>query len=168
MTYSLDRKWSDRFIPEIKRIVGPHLLSETPLEIDAKEAADLMVFTGRDLRIAARVRREGYAERYPFEFTIRAHRDSGAKTELAKIIEGWGDWMLYGHEGEGSSLSVWWLIDLHAFRASLIRCPKDLKFSKKANGDGTYFVAYDLRSFPPEPSILVAGSRDLPSWRAAA
>lgn len=170
MSYATDRAWSDRFIPAIQQIVGPLLLYPASFEEDAKRATDLMVFTARDMRIAARVRRAGYADRFPFEFTIRSHRDSGAETEMSKIINGWGDWLLYGHEGEGNSLSRWWVVDLHAFRAALIRSASGgvrLRFQKQDNGDGTRFVAYDLRSFPPHPPILIAGSHELPAEAAA-
>lgn len=163
-SYLVDRRWSDRFIPAIKQIVGPRLMDVTPDAIDCTQAADLMVFTARDMRVAARVRRNGFAERYPYEFTVRARRESGAETELSKIIKGWGDWMFYAHaSAEGHHFDRWWLIDLHAFRAALIVASKDIAFSKKANGDGTYFVAYDLRSFPAEYPILISGSHDLPA-----
>lgn len=169
--YSNDRRWSDRFIEPIKQIVGPHLVVATPNEIDCKQAADLMVFTARDVRIAARVRRHGYATRYRYEFTVRAKRDTGSETELSKIINGWGDWMFYGHADESEGyFELWWLIDLHAFRAALIRDSMNrksmngnsIKHQDQMNGDGTYFKAFDLRSFPPIPPILIAGSVALP------
>lgn len=84
--YSFDRKWSDVMIPQIKRLVGPKLLEESSFENDAQQATDLMILNARDKRIAARVRRPGYADRYPYEFTIRSHRDSGSKTELEKLL----------------------------------------------------------------------------------
>jgi hypothetical protein len=31
----------------------------------------------------------------------------------------------------------------------------------KSNGDGTHFVAFDLRSFPSKPEILIASSHPL-------
>jgi len=80
------RQWSDQFIPSIKTIVGPLLLVETPDEIDCNQAADLMVFSARNMRIAARVRRHGYADRFPYEFTLRCARDSGAETELSNVL----------------------------------------------------------------------------------
>lgn len=164
--YETDRAWSDRFIVPIKNIVGPRLLSVTPDEIDCTQAADLMVFIARDMKIAARVRRHGFAERYPYEFTIRARRESGAETELSKIINGWGDWMFYGHSNaEQNHFDLWWLIDLHAFRAALIRNSmngKALRCGDKANGDGTFFKWFDLRSFPTTPPILIGGSDHLP------
>lgn len=144
--YAINRAWSDRFIPEIKQIVGPRLLCVTPDEIDQTQAADLMVFTARNVTIAARVRRPGYLEEYGWEFTIRSHIDNGAKTELAKIIDGWGDWMLYGHSAPCErQLAWWWLIDLSAFRSALIRGNPPASY--KSNKDGTHFVSYDVRTF---------------------
>ncbi len=164
--YANDRSWSDLMSDQIRQIVGPHLLAPTPMEMDRKQAADLFVFTAKNMTIAARVRRPGYAEQYPFEFTIRSARDSGAKTEMAKIIDRWGDWFFYGHEKD-NIIHRWWLIDLDAFRAALIRHKRiggvSLSFKQKSNGDGTHFVAYDLRSFPSSPPILIGSSHCLPS-----
>ncbi len=165
-TYSTDRSWSDKMIPQIKEIVGPYLLDITPDEIDTKQAADLMILGARDMRIAARVRRLGYAERYPYEFTLRSRRDSGAETELSKVINGLGDWMFYGHADNADKIGLWWLINLCAFRAALIRDAKSIRFKKQDNGDGTYFVAYDLRSFPKTPSILIGSSSRIDSVAA--
>lgn len=99
MPYREDRSWSDQFIPSIKQIVGPYLLVPASFELDAKEATDLLVFKARDIRIAARMRSAEYAERYPFDFTLRSSRDSGSETELSKIVAGWGDWLFYGFDG---------------------------------------------------------------------
>jgi len=162
--YAIDREWSDVMIPQIKRIVGPYLLEEASFENDAKQATDLMILNARDKRIAARVRRNGYADQYPYEFTIRSNRDSGSKTELEKIINGFGDWMFYGHANNENKICRWWLIDLCAFRAGLIRDLATIKKEKKSNGDGTHFFAFDLRSFRRSPAILIAGSHDLPSF----
>lgn len=162
--YRADREWSDLMVPQIKQIVGPFLLENAPFEFDAKQATDLMVFKARDMRIAARVRRPGYSDRYPFEFTIRCKRDSGAETELSKIINGWGDWLFYGHADASNWIEQWWLIDLHSFRAALIRTAMNgatITVTQKDNGDGTYFKAFDLRSFPRTPAILVSGSQEL-------
>lgn len=161
-TYASDRAWSDRFIPEIKSIIGPRLLVETPDAIDREQAADLMVFTVRGVTIAARLRRPGYLDKYRYEFTIRARRDSGAVTELSKIVDGWGDWMFYGHVDDTESrLAWWWLLDLHSFRAALIRrntTGKGLRYGEKPNGDGTYFRWFDVRTFPAEPPLVIASS----------
>lgn len=168
--YLTDRAWSDLMIPQIKRIVGPCLLEIADFEHDTKQATDLMVLRARDMHIAARVRRPGYAERYPYEFTIRSMRDSGAETELSKIVNGWGDWLFYGHADASNTIGLWHLICLHGFRAALIRHSMNgspLTFKDKANSDGTYFKAFDLRSFPTSPPILIASSDPTLLRRAA-
>ncbi|MGY8665701.1 hypothetical protein Q3C01_25535 [Bradyrhizobium sp. UFLA05-109] len=163
MPYETDRQTSDRFLPEVKRLISPYLLDATPDFIDQKQAADLMTVLGRDIRIGVRVRAFGYAERYPHQFTLRCQRDTGTETELSKIINGWGDWFFYGHAAspEGLEISPWWLIDLAAFRAALIREARngtELRHGDGSNGDGTHFKWFDVRSFPPHPPLLIASS----------
>lgn len=172
MNYETNREWSDKYIPAISRIVGPKLLIPAPFEVDAKQATDLIVLRARDMAIAARVRRPGFADLYPFEFTIRSKLDSGTKTELSKIVDGWGDWMFYGHAAsQGDGFARWFLIDLHKFRAALIRDGMrggdQIQWEQKSNKDGrTHFVAFDLRSFIP--TILVASSHEIESEQVAA
>ena len=121
-----------------------------------------MMLDARDLRIAARVRRHGYANRFPNQFTIRSKLPSGNKTELAKIVNGHGDWMFYGHaDASGTGLEAWYLIDLRAFRAALIRRSQfghGLRYGVKQNPDGTCFTWFDIESFPAEPPLVVARS----------
>ena len=95
-----DKRWSDRFLPEIKRILGEHLISEPPIEEDAERNTDLMVLRLDAVRIGCRVRKYEYLKQYGDEFTIRAGRPTGAKTELTKIIEGWGNYFFYGFSDE--------------------------------------------------------------------
>ena len=163
---NVDFDWQMKFLPAIKNIVGPHLLEPASFELDAKEATDLLVLTARDMRIGCRIRRAGYAERYPWEFTIRSKRDSGAKTEMEKIIQGWGDWMFYAHAEHNDLLSLcrWFLINLHSWRAHAIKSKQSAgRPTSKDNHDGTYFHAFDLRYFHPEPPILVASSHVVPA-----
>lgn len=147
MSYTENRRWSDAFIPAIKQIVGPLLLEESSFEVDTKQAADLVVLNARDKAIACRVRRPGYADSYGYEFTIRAKLDSGTKTELEKIIDGFGDWMFYGHaDPDGMNVCRWMVINLPALRAAIIR--RQASAIKQNNGDGTHFVAFDVRNLP--------------------
>ena len=115
--YTNNRNWSDRFLPEIKQLIGSYLLETAADPFDHIQATDLMMLDARDMRVAARVRRPGYAQRYPYQFTIRSAVASGAQTELSKIVNGNGDWMFYGHSNaDQTGLEAWWLIDLRAFR----------------------------------------------------
>ncbi len=163
MSYRSDREWSDPYLPEIKKLVGPHLLVPAPFEVDAEEATDLIVLRARDMQIACRVRRPGYADNPKFrrQFPIRCERDSGAKTELAKIIDGFGDWMFYGHATDREAeINPWFLLDLHVFRAALIRHRRQpVAFESLDNGDGTYFKAYDIDSLPPQFVIAASHAR---------
>lgn len=161
--YDIDRRWSDRFIPEIQQKVGPLLLMASPFEVDAKEASDLIVLKARDMRIAARVRRPGYAGKYRYQFTVRSRRNSGAKTEMRKLIEGFADWMFYGHSDDDEKhLCQWMLIDLNVWRAHLLERSysagwNTLVADAKSNTDNaTQFMAFDVRNFPAE--MLIAGT----------
>jgi hypothetical protein len=124
MSWQDDKGWSDQFMPDIKGVLGQHLLGEASREDDAKHATDLVVLQMKDLRIGVRMRRRKYAEnaRYVEQFTIRTERRSGVDTELGKIIDGWGDYMFYGFEGEHDGrLGIWHLIDLKRFRRGYMR-----------------------------------------------
>ena len=113
-----DKHWSDRFIPEMKRILGEHLIGEAPVEEDLKRNTDLVVLLVKPARIACRVRKPEYwlNRNYRNEFTIRSARRA-ASTELSKVIAGWGDFMLYGFSDEKErSLCQWTLLDLNRFR----------------------------------------------------
>ena len=160
--YTNNRNWSDRFLPEIKQLIGSYLLETAADPFDHIQATDLMMLDARDMRVAARVRRPGYAQRYPYQFTIRSAVASGAQTELSKIVNGNGDWMFYGHSNaDQTGLEAWWLIDLRAFRAALIRnrvnAPQ-IVMGDQRNADGTRFKWFDLRFFPADPPLVVACS----------
>lgn len=147
-TYETNRAWSDRFLPEIKRIVGAQILQTAPDDFDMRHATDLLMLDGRDMRVAARVRRPGYAGRFPYDFTLRSRSAGGGQTELAKIVNGKGDWLFYAHaNARGDGFDLWWLIDLRAFRAALIRRPGGygLRYGTQDNHDGTQFAWFDSR-----------------------
>ena len=171
-TYSEDRAWSDKYIPEMKRIIGPYLLIESTDEIDRKQAADLIILTGRNLTIACRLRRAEYAERYPYDITIRSRRSNGVKTEFEKIVDGYGDMMFYGFaSSDGTSIQRWSLVDLTALRAYLIREGwraegRNKPWSERKNPDGTTsFAAFDLRGLPGY--VIVGSSHTIPRCLAA-
>lgn len=165
-----DKQWSDGLLSEIKAILGVHLIGEPPVEEDAERNTDLMVLRMDAVRIGCRVRRHQYLSRYGGEFTIRAGRPSGVKTEMTKIIEGWGDYFFYGFSDEtGRRLAAWTLADLRVFRRSytlmLLRsAPGVAPGIGKMNADGSSsFAAFRWDEFPSD--FIVASSR--PMFRAA-
>jgi hypothetical protein len=149
--YDQSRKWSNKFNPAIKRLCGEHLISETSLYEDRNSATDLeMPHSG----ISVRVRK--FADRkYDGEFTIRSARDSGAVTELAKVLAGYGDVIFYGFADESErGLSSWFLGDLAVFRRwyfdRLEDKPEALPGKSRNNGDGTSFTVFSLAELPPQ------------------
>lgn len=166
-----DKRWSDGLMTEIKAILGVHLIGEPPIEEDAERNTDLMVLRMDAVRIGCRVRRHQYLSRYGDEFTIRAGRPSGVKTELTKIIEGWGDYFFYGFADEGGRrLSAWTLADMNVFRRSYMRMlaasePGVFPGIGKMNADGSSsFAAFRWQEFPPD--FVIASHR--PALGAAA
>lgn len=98
-------------------ILGLHLIGEPALEEDVERNTDLIVLKMEAVRIACRIRRYEYFDKYPNEITIRSGRPTGTKTELTKIIEGWGDYFFYGFStGDERALCAWKLCSLNAFR----------------------------------------------------
>ena len=167
-SYMLNRHWADQFLPQIGRIVGPHLLHPSTFEVDTQHATDLVMVSATGLDLACRVRRPGYADKYPFEFTVRSRTKYGAKTELPKLVDGCGDWMFYGHADESETIWRWWLINLDAFRAAMVRvdCIRHRAADTIPNPDGSGFVAFDLREFPESPPILIDGSHPVETQTA--
>lgn len=155
--WQADKRWSDRFLPEIKAILGTHLIAEPPIEEDAERNTDLMVLRMDAVRVACRVRKHNYVSRYGHEFTIRSGRPSGVKTEITKIIEGWGDYLFYGFCDRGErELCQWVLGDLKAFRLWFNRqcVTGTVPGIEKPNTDGSS----TLRAFPVNdiPGFVVA------------
>lgn len=149
-----DKRWSDRFLPEIKRNLGEYLIGEPPVEEDQERNTDLIVLRMEAIRIGCRVRKYGYLERYGEEFTIRAGRPSGIKTELTKIIEGWGNYFFYGFSDEKElCLAKWFLCDLNVFRwwfnRRLIIDKGNVPGISKNNTDNSsFFLAFKISEFP--------------------
>lgn len=163
MGFERDKEWSDRYLHQIKKIVGPLLLEPAPLEMDWNEATDLKILKARDLRIACRIRRPGYSDAYPYDFTVRYSRPFGAKTELEKIMDGFGDLAFYGHANREHKIDRYFVLDLDVFRFAL-NLDSDgqyIRYTRKDNRDeSSDFIAFDLRSFPSW--ILKDSSHDVP------
>jgi len=152
-----DYQYGRQFTAHIKQIAGEHLIGEAPFEDDAERATDLVVLRLEAVRIACRVRRARYETRYAHEFTIRAERSNHARTELAKIVEGWGDYLVYGFGEETTRrLSSWLLGDLRIFRSwysrELARLPAgETPGTRGINYDGrTAFSIFRINDLPVE------------------
>jgi len=151
--YHADRRWADRFIPQLKQIVADLLVTPAPEAEDLQRNTDLIVFRVETLRVACRVRRFKYLVEYPFDFTVRSGRPNGADTELAKILAGYGDYLVYAFASEDEQrLAAWRTIDLCQFRLWFHRQSiqgKGMPGIALKNGDGSSaFRAFDVRKMP--------------------
>jgi len=117
MSWKADKRWSDKFIPNIKPILGTHFIAEPPIEEDRDRNTDLIVLNMDSIRFGCRIRKYKDYSAYGHQFTIRASRPSGTKTEIHKIVEGWGDYFFYGFSNkEETDLEDWFIGDLKIFR----------------------------------------------------
>lgn len=151
------KKESDQFLDEIKMIIGRTFISEPEREEeDSLRNTDLIVFKMEAIRVACRVRKMKYYDDYGDEFTIRSKRPSGNKTELTKILEGWGDYLFYGFGTDGGSLFDWRIGDLKQFRIwfqreTAKRRPGELPGIAQSNTDGSSdFRAFKWDDLPGE------------------
>ena len=147
-----DKLWSDVFIPEIKQILGTHLIAPAPFDEDAERNTDLIVLKLEAVRIACRIRKNKYLASYGNQFTIRSGRPSGAKTELTKIIEGWGDYFFYGFAAANERhLERWILGRLGALRLYINRqlALNRRGWEQQKNIDGSSdFVCFEYEKIP--------------------
>lgn len=156
MSWKDDYNAAQPFVLAAKNILGPMLLVEGTLHQDQCEVGDLVLRTRSDFSIGVRIRAASTSRRYWDQFTIRYDRyATGAKTEFAKIVEGFGDWFFYGIRSERPpSFQRWTVIDLNQFRAFLIRKPiRDLVAAgvcgETRNHDReTSFMWFDIRKMP--------------------
>lgn len=151
--WQADKKESDRYIPHIKSLLGGFLIGEPPVEEDQERNTDLMVLKMEAVRVGCRIRTLDYLNRYPDDITIRMSRPSGNQTEMAKIIEGWGQYFFYGFGNPANDLvEAWTLIDLNKFRLHIATCLKrtsSLPGNRLTNHDGSSdFQVINLNDLP--------------------
>ena len=154
--WQIDKNYADKSLTEVKRIIGGALIGAAPIEEDRERNTDLIVLKMEAVRIACRIRRPKFYDspQYREEFTIRSGRPNGIKTELAKVIEGWGDYFFYGFAGE-EALQAWLLGDLRVFRlwfnqrlrTDKGKCPGTTMRNHDGSSD---FMVFKISELPPE------------------
>jgi hypothetical protein len=149
-----DKKWSDKYLTQIKSIIGQTFIQSAPIEEDQERNTDLIVFKMEPIRIACRLRREEYFKRYQNEFTLRFGRPSGTKTELTKIVEGWGNFFFYGF-ADDNKIIYWKIGDLNVFRLwfnrSLIKYNGSMPWKQITNSDNSSsFIIFEWDNLPKD------------------
>jgi hypothetical protein len=150
-----DHEWGRRFLPEMKRIVGQYLIAEAPATDDQTRNTDLIVLNLSNVRVACRVRKFSYLDKYGDQFTIRAGRPNGTPTELHKVVAGWGDYILYAFANQNeSALAAWVLGDLKVFRLYFNTCLARNRgavpgFANNNRDGSSSFRAFRISDLPP-------------------
>ncbi len=145
--FQTEKKWSDQFIPKIRQIVGPQLLRPSTLKEDQEEATDLIMLRAEAIRIACRVRHEGFAERFGNQITITCRRENGYECEYDKMILGrMANWFFYAH---APLLLPRFLIDLEKARPTIIELVnrgriKESGPNRDTPGKRCWFFAIDI------------------------
>jgi len=155
-TWKQDKAWSDGLLIQIKSILGVYLIGEASQEEDQQHNTDLVVLKMEAVRVGCRIRRFAYWQNETFrqQFTIRSSRPSGAETELAKIISGWGQYLFYGFADETEAeLQAYTILDLNVFRLwlmrEMVRNKGTLPGTELQNGDASStFRIFDWRDIP--------------------
>lgn len=148
--YRKNRVWSDQYLDQIQRILGPILFQIADDETDMTQATDLHVLKAQPVAIACRVRRMNKNfSRFKNEFTIRAERPNGRKTELAKILDGFGDYYFYGWVDEQADRVAYYTVfDIDLFRQAIAADPTLASQTVTNPSDGIKFCAFDFQDFP--------------------
>lgn len=172
-TWRADFAWAQRLAPDIQAVIGRQLPSLDLHQVnvasqfaDLHEATDyqLVFISTTGVRIAARIRSYGFLQRFPGQITIRYSRPSGAITEAQKIMDGWGDFVLYGFASPGRDRLVAYFIgDLRVLRAEARRRGGiELLGTHIENPDRTTFIAIEAHTIP---GFVVVGEDRLPDPR---
>ena len=157
-SFDVDFQWGQRFLDEVIQIIAPIILRPAPYEDDAFRNTDLMVLNAaNESRIGVRIRRPDYWPQYADEFTIRSGRHNGTKTELRKILEGWGRYFFYGIADDAEEhLRCYFLGDLNVFRGyfvdHVVRYSGAVPGVEKSNHDGSsVFRVFKIADMPSHP-----------------
>jgi len=143
MTYAEDRALEKQCMPEVKATLATAMKYKSI--IDAEDHLDINCATDivcDGIHHAVRVRGVNYFRDYAWDFTIRYSRDSGAETELSKILRGHCKRMFYAFGG--NPFKHWWLICFDTIRNAgkpIIESCGQIK----PNTDGTWLIAIDIR-----------------------
>lgn len=130
-----------------------HILHRASADDDMRFATDFVMYTVGRMDIACRVRSHTYMAKYGDEFTVRSKTRHGSRTEIDKMIDGFGDFIFYGFADlDGAGLAQWMIGDLQVWR--------DMNAAKSAAGqpfgaqldnhDGTGFRAFRMKDLPTD------------------
>lgn len=143
--FDRDMRFSDRYIPAVKRWFAEKMIVQATPHQDRREASDLIILDlpeGR--RMAVRIRRAQYLTKYAAEVTFRQSRPSGIATEFEKILSGWCDWLFYGFADPSCDhLCAFRIINLHKFRSAYKEGAIGRGFTQINQDGSSSFIAFN-------------------------
>lgn len=153
-TFNKRKTWSDRFTPEIKRILGETLLSEGTVFEDRHKNTDLTLTAPFPPRISCRVRKNNFLKNYGEQFAINIVETYNCQCELHKIMTGYGDYVFYAFaNADETALAQWFIGDLSVFRNWFfghIQTRNKLPgFIQNSNNGAGQFRCFRLSELPP-------------------
>jgi len=170
--FSRQKSIGDRSTPQCKQILANHWKINANQILTADEwqdkqlACDLVIPIGvidnkDEIHVAQRTRiAANFLDNpeYRIQFTIRSYHRNG-KTELAKILDGKADYILYGWENEDRTVTPWILGDLNIFREVWPKI-KDSVLNKSNGPYDNKFIAVPFHLLPLEFFTAHQGHED--------
>ena len=164
MSYESDRLNADLYIDAQKEILAEAFshpkdqMIIASVKEDNEENTDLRMVGLPLERVGLRVRDASAYQKHGREFTIRCWRASGAVTEWAKMLGGYGDFMLYGFAGkEIGKIDHWRIISLDKLRLKM-KGFNMKTLNRKKNPDGrSDFYCFNRARFK---ECIVASSHE--------
>jgi len=153
--YLSDKEWAETYINEVKKKISKissqlTFVNDATIEEDISRSTDLVLNTIQG-KIAVRLRKPDCDYR---DLTIRARRDSGAKTELEKIKEGFARWYFYGWVSDKNHIEEYIFVDLNKLRNTSL-----LERTFIDNKDGTYFIAISKKELKDAGCLVLKEER---------
>lgn len=158
-SYEGDLNWQRRYNRKLQAIAvaaAPRHVRRGTWREDRHRNSDLVIHSSGDLSVACRLRRYEKWEDHWYEFTIRASRPHGTLTELAKALEGAGDYFLYGFGRLDGEIPLWTFADLEVFRA--VYEPDMGREFENPDGSSSFYV-FRWDEFPED--FIIDQSREI-------
>lgn len=152
--FEKNKQWSDQFTPKLMQILGPQVLRVGTPDEDKNECGDLVLRIDQKM-YPIRVRRNSFYNKFYNDFALSENISPiTGKTEVDKIVEGYGQYYVYSFTNiEETDIEYWRIYDLNVFRLWIHRCLLQNKgvmpgISRMKNARFSKFRTFDVSEIP--------------------